>query len=278
VDVRGLVTSVPAEDLIAFHIYQQESARALKQRLSKEAGKSMYASYVVQDLAGLGLSHMYTPAIETFKKVLTMDQNNYPDTLKGYFVINAPALVTAGWSMVKPLLDARTRNKIKIMGSDYKSTLLEAIGEENLPEEYGGQSKCEGGCVPGGGTFCDLRSDGTSYNPQNVNVGRNDFYEAKVIIEKEGSILSWEFTTKSYDIGFAVFYSEDADSKNREAVVGLERLNAHTGAIQGHILVNKTGSYILHWDNTYSLMKSKSLTYQVFVSAPSEPQTENEAL
>jgi len=87
----------------------------------------MYASYVVQDLAGLGLSHMYTPAIETFKKVLTMDQNNYPDTLKalppntghlqfgsilswrsqGYFVINAPALVTAGWSMVKPLLDAR---------------------------------------------------------------------------------------------------------------------------------------------------------------------------
>jgi hypothetical protein len=42
----------------------------------------MYANIVVEDLAGLGMSHMYTPGIDLFKKIIAMDQNNYPDTLK----------------------------------------------------------------------------------------------------------------------------------------------------------------------------------------------------
>jgi hypothetical protein len=50
--------------------------------MSKEAGRSMYANIVVEDLAGLGMSHMYTPGIDLFKRVIAMDQANYPDTLK----------------------------------------------------------------------------------------------------------------------------------------------------------------------------------------------------
>lgn len=105
---------MPAEDLVSFHIYQQEKARAMyvlirnafpilhlnsssgltirKQQLSKEAGKSMYANIVVEDLAGLGMSHMYTPGIDLFKKVVSMDQSNYPDTLK---VLRTARMVSA---------------------------------------------------------------------------------------------------------------------------------------------------------------------------------------
>lgn len=273
VDVKGLVSSVPAEDITSFHIHQQEEARALKQRLSKEAGKSMYANIVVEDLAGLGMSHMYTPGIDLFKKIIAMDQNNYPDTLKAYYVINAPSLVSVGWSMIKPLLDARTRNKVKIMGGDYKDALLEVIDEENLPEEYGGKSTCEGGCVPGGGKFCDQKDDGTSYNPLQATVGRKDTFEAKLNIDREGSTLSWEFSTKSHDIGFGVFYSPDGEAKNRETVVGSERFNAHESTVQGHLVAKRAGTYILQWDNSYSYMKSKALTYQIFISPPSESDT-----
>ncbi|ELR15902.1 CRAL/TRIO domain containing protein [Acanthamoeba castellanii str. Neff] len=244
VDVKGLVSSVPAEDITSFHIHQQEEARALKQRLSKEAGKSMYANIVVEDLAGLGMSHMYTPGIDLFKKIIAMDQNNYPDTLK-----------------------------VKIMGGDYKDALLEVIDEENLPEEYGGKSTCEGGCVPGGGKFCDQKDDGTSYNPLQATVGRKDTFEAKLNIDREGSTLSWEFSTKSHDIGFGVFYSPDGEAKNRETVVGSERFNAHESTVQGHLVAKRAGTYILQWDNTYSYMKSKALTYQIFISPPSESDT-----
>ena len=49
-------------------------------------------------------------------------------------------------SLVKPWLDPVTVNKIQILGSDYKKTLLEQIPPENLPQFLGGTCNCEGGC------------------------------------------------------------------------------------------------------------------------------------
>lgn len=61
------------------------------------------------------------------------------------FIINAPFLFTATWSLVKPLLDEVTVSKINILGSSYKAKLLEFIDEENLPVMFGGKCSCEGG-------------------------------------------------------------------------------------------------------------------------------------
>jgi hypothetical protein len=48
--------------------------------------------------------------------------------------------------------------------------------------------------------------------------------------------------------------------------VGSERFNAHESTVQGHLVAKRAGTYILQWDNTYSYMKSKALTYQVRTS------------
>jgi hypothetical protein len=52
------------------------------------------------------------------------------------------------WAMVKPFLDPVVKSKIFILGSNYRSTLLEHIDADSLPAEYGGTCQCEGGCVP----------------------------------------------------------------------------------------------------------------------------------
>ncbi len=52
----------------------------------------MYAGVFVQDLAGLSMNHLYTPAFDLFKKTIAFDQANYPDSLKAYYLINAPAV------------------------------------------------------------------------------------------------------------------------------------------------------------------------------------------
>lgn len=62
------------------------------------------------------------------------------------FIINAPMLFTAVWSIVKAFLDEVTLAKIQILGSSYKSKLLEIIDEENLPVEFGGKCNCGGSC------------------------------------------------------------------------------------------------------------------------------------
>lgn len=63
-------------------------------------------------------------------------------------VINAPYSFAAIWTAVRPWLSKETQDKVHIVGSDYKSFLLQYIDEDNLPEEFGGKCTCaeEGGC------------------------------------------------------------------------------------------------------------------------------------
>lgn len=56
-----------------------------------------------------------------------------------------------------------------------------------------------------------MRVEGSPHSPRNDL--STDTFEAKLNIDKEGSTLSWEFSTKSHDIGFGVFYSPDGDAK-----------------------------------------------------------------
>jgi hypothetical protein len=57
------------------------------------------------------------------------------------FIINAPMLFTTVWTVVKRMLDEVTVKKIQILGSNYKSALLEVIDADNLPEFLGGNCK-----------------------------------------------------------------------------------------------------------------------------------------
>jgi hypothetical protein len=50
------------------------------------------------------------------------------------------------WSLIRPLLDEVTVNKINILGSNYKEKLLESIDTESLPANLGGSCRCPGGC------------------------------------------------------------------------------------------------------------------------------------
>lgn len=56
------------------------------------------------------------------------------------FIINAPFLFTGVWAIIKPWLDARTKDKIKIIGSGYQKELLKYVDIEDLPDFLGGKS------------------------------------------------------------------------------------------------------------------------------------------
>jgi len=43
------------------------------------------------------------------------------------FIVNAPMLFSGIWQIVKPWIDEKTRNKIKIIGSSFQKELLEQV-------------------------------------------------------------------------------------------------------------------------------------------------------
>ena len=68
-------------------------------------------------------------------------QANYPERQAYTFIIGAPWYFRMIWAVVKPWLNKDTRNKIRMLGSNWKDAFAECFEPDQLPEEYGGTMK-----------------------------------------------------------------------------------------------------------------------------------------
>ena len=114
-----------------------------------------------------------------------------------------------------------------------------------------------------------MKDDGTSTNPVTATIARSDKLEVAISIPAEGSNLAWEFKTQAHDIGFSV--SHENESGEKTEIVSYERCDCSKEQVNGSIERVKSGKYLLLFDNTFSYLRSKTVTYQVFIGSPVEP-------
>lgn len=112
---------------------------------SRKAGKLLETCCTIMDLKGVGI--MNVPSVYGYvSQASAISQNYYPERLGKLYLINAPWGFSSVFSVVKGFLDPVTVKKIHVLGSNYKKELLEQVPAENLPVQFGGTCKCEGGC------------------------------------------------------------------------------------------------------------------------------------
>ena len=70
----------------------------------------------IWNLRGLTLKLFTSDIKAVTKKAMQLTQDNYPESLYQSYIINAPTIFTIIWSVIKIFLDAKTRNKVHIMG------------------------------------------------------------------------------------------------------------------------------------------------------------------
>jgi hypothetical protein len=100
-------------------------------------GQEKFAAVI--DLNGWGYSNC---DIRGYVAGLDIMQSYYPERLGRVFLIHVPYMFMAAWKMVYPFIDERTRKKfVFVADKDLHSTLLDAIDESQLLEEYGGKIK-----------------------------------------------------------------------------------------------------------------------------------------
>ncbi|TPX65758.1 hypothetical protein SpCBS45565_g04929 [Spizellomyces sp. 'palustris'] len=146
VDVKQLFAVTNIDRMLKNHVYEYE--KLVHYRLpacSKKSGRYLEQSCTILDLKGVYITQFPSVA-NLVKQVSTIAQNYYPEMLGKMYIINAPMLFTGVWSVVKGFLDEVTVSKINILGSSYKSKLLETIDESSLPKFFGGTCECAGGC------------------------------------------------------------------------------------------------------------------------------------
>lgn len=131
-----------------------------------------------------------------------------------------------------------------------------------------------------------------------ITVGRGEVVTVRVPTHEEGSYLFWEFATDNYDIGFGVYFewtdspntavsvhvseSSDDDEEEEENVTSEEkakknatkplldeivpvyRRDCHEEVYAGSHQYPGRGVYLLKFDNSYSLWRSKAVYYRVY--------------
>ncbi|XP_026146644.1 Golgi resident protein GCP60 isoform X1 [Carassius auratus] len=132
-----------------------------------------------------------------------------------------------------------------------------------------------------------------------ITVGRGEVVTVRVPTHEEGSYLFWEFASDYYDIGFGVFFEwsdstnasvsvhvsessdEDEDEEGEgpseeekakkeigkpqvDEIVPVYRRDCHEEVYAGSHQYPGRGIYLLKFDNSYSLWRSKTVYYRVY--------------
>ena len=104
--------------------------------------------FCIIDLMGLTTSLMNKEIYNFIKKQINIVSDYFPGILGSLYFINTGLIFRGIWSTCKYLYDNRTRNRIKLIGFQYKNELLSKIKEKNLPKFFGGLCNCDPyGCL-----------------------------------------------------------------------------------------------------------------------------------
>uniref|UniRef100_T1JGC7 ACB domain-containing protein n=1 Tax=Strigamia maritima TaxID=126957 RepID=T1JGC7_STRMM len=136
-----------------------------------------------------------------------------------------------------------------------------------------------------------------------IKVGHGETVTVRVPTHEDGTCLYWEFATDSFDIAFGVHfewtkipgsqvsvhisesedddYEEDGEESGKDdiekgsspvdrppvtVVIPVYRRDCHEEVYAGNHVYPGPGVYLLKFDNSYSLWRSKTLYYRVFYS------------
>ncbi|XP_004086486.1 SEC14-like protein 2 [Oryzias latipes] len=282
-DPKGLFLSASKQDFIKSKIRDCELLQKECNRQTERLGRNVESITMIYDVEGLGLKHLWKPAIETFGEILTMFEDNYPEGLKRLFVIKAPKLFPVAYNLVKHFLCEATRDKIYILGANWQEVLLKYIDVEELPAIYGGKLT-----DPDGDPRCRTRINHVGPVPpsyyvrdhvkvdyeQSITVNRASSQQQDYEILFPGCVLRWHFASDGADIGFGVFLKakkgEWKKAGEMEEIIPNQRYNAHLVPEDGSLTCERPGVYVLRFDNTYSIFQAKKVSFTVEVLLPDQ--------
>ncbi|XP_041079631.1 SEC14-like protein 2 [Polyodon spathula] len=280
-DPRGLLLSASKQDFLKTKVRDCERLQSACQQQSEQLGHHVESITMIYDCEGLGLKHLWKPAIEAYGEVLTMFEENYPEGLKRLFVIKAPKLFPVAYNLIKHFLSVDTRRKIIILGDNWQESLLQYIEPDQLPVCYGGtltdpdgDPRCKtwikyGGDVP---QSYYVRDSVKQQYEQTLCISRGSSQQLEYEILFPGCVLRWQFASEGLDIGFGVFIKTKVGERQKAAemveVVPSQRYNAHLVPEDGSFTCQDPGIYVLRFDNTYSILHSKKVSFSVEVLQP----------
>ncbi|SPQ98741.1 unnamed protein product (mitochondrion) [Plasmodiophora brassicae] len=139
-DIKALMEITNSDELCRLHVQSMEYSRStLFPEASARAGRPVSQQVTILDMDGLSMSHASSAVYAYIKGCAEIDQSYYPEILSRMFIVNAPAVFSVVWKMIKPWLDEKTQSKISISRKSDAESILELVEADVLPEFLGGK-------------------------------------------------------------------------------------------------------------------------------------------
>jgi len=176
-DINRLLPEPLLTQYILYKIVEVE--KEIFPKCSEKFKKKINKVYCVVDLLGLSTSLMNKQIMDFINKLISVCSKYYPGIMEELIFVNTSLVFRSIWAPCKYLYEFETRERIKLLGFDYKNELLKKIQFENLPKFFGGLCNCQ----PYGCIFSNI-------GPWNEQISegekrRNTNYLEKLTIKKE---------------------------------------------------------------------------------------------
>ncbi|PFH35608.1 hypothetical protein BESB_052590 [Besnoitia besnoiti] len=257
-DERRLFEDIPEELFFRWQWYQLEFRNVLLDRLSRETGRLVTATFIL-DLQGFSAKSINRRTIGLLRHLICISNENYPESVGHIFFINTPRLFSVVWSTLQGWLNPRTISKIHLLEGDYEAVLREFIDPASLPPSLGGSCKSSLALVPTL-TESEILSARVGGDPLTLHVGarRKERLEVKV---PAGHRLAWAWVIVEHDVAFRIKWQPAAGGEERV----LLDVKKHEGSkpVKGAVHADQEGTVAFVFDNSWSLFSSRTIFYKV---------------
>lgn len=255
-------------------IYMLEIRNKLQDDLSRASGH-MIRTVQVRDMEQVGMQMLSRQNMGLVRMLLDLTQNNYPECMEKIVFINAGGVFSSAMGMLKPFLSKRTLQRFLVISDrSYYPELLPLLTiRPSL------QSVCRLAHVArtqvAGGTTAEAEA---ADRAGSVTVPARDHADIHAVIFA-GQTARWEWSVEAHDVGCTVRFLSDGGWSSQLMQVppptSTASLWAAAGSgahapISGEHEASEDGVLVLSWDNTHSLMRSKTVKYSVAVSGDAQ--------
>ena len=272
IDFVGLLHSASVADILQYCrnrcMYGERLGKEQEEKLGKEFHR--YTT-VILDAEGGARKHLWRPGIQVSQRMVKMIEEDFPKLRQRILVVNAPFIFPIIYALLKPFLSQETKDKMIILGSTWKTDLLEYISADQLPEFYGGTCKDDNDNPKCEQYICYAGEIPKSYYVIE-NVSKDDFESdvlkagRKLVIKRTVTVansrIKYEFITSHHDIGFSVELEVDGDDDNI-IIIPNARKASNIIMEQGEIECETVGNYLFVFDNSYSWIRGKELFHLI---------------
>ena len=145
-DINRLLPEPLLTQYILYKIVEVE--KQIFPKCSEKFHKNINKVFCVVDLLGLSTSLMNKQIMDFINKLISVCSKYYPGIMDALYFVNTSLVFRSIWAPCKYLYEYETRERIKLLGFDYKAELLKKIKYENLPKFFGGLCNCSPyGCI-----------------------------------------------------------------------------------------------------------------------------------